>query len=524
MPTRYAYLASLAALVAACNAISQASDSDNAAAAHGGAGHTGGSSSSGGAAHHGGSTSVGGSAPGGADNATGDAGDSAGGDADADANLSLTSVVAQIVGRQGDSLQFTITGTRPAAGVNDIDVTLSDSKGMPVEFFDNNWDGVPDSAEGRVVFDAPVVSASFVATATLAHITSNVALLAKAHVALLSGDDQATPALDIAIQQQAKVLLGAACDPKNLKNRCDSGLSCSGVPTQCTAGVAPVMQEVEYLHGANGPLILARGTDPDDDMGTLLVEFLDATGQPISVDINNDMTLVPSFDTAPADLSSLGSFFSVNRSALGFDTQVPKVRVTPQDFTGHMGAPVVAAVSTVLQSGNGVACDARGFTGCIAADVCSPGLPVVMGKCANANTARTTECSADTQLDPAKGATIAVGLIDGVSLWDPPAGCTNPENTSRPEATVALHLPSAVSTLTVTTERPETQIDTVLYVLPGCPNDSSTALDCNDDDQQPGGGYASRLVLSNVAAGDYTIVIESGQMGGGAFGLSVSTQ
>jgi hypothetical protein len=259
-------------------------------------------------------------------------------------------------------------------------------------------------------------------------------------------------------------------------------------------------------------------------MGTLHIEFLDATGQPINVDINNDMTLVPSFDTAPTNLSSLGSFFSFNRSAVGFDTLVPKVRATPQDFAGHAGAPVVAAVSTVLQSANGVGCDARGFTGCIPADVCSPGLPVVLSKCTNANAARTIKCGADTKLDPAKGASIAVGVIEGVSLWDPPAGCTNPENTSRPEAAVALHLSSAVPTLTVTTERPETQIDTVLYVLPGCPNDSSTALDCNDDDHDFTVGYASKVVLSNVPAGDYTIVIESGQMAGGGFGLSVSTQ
>jgi hypothetical protein len=62
-----------------------------------------------------------------------------------------------------------------------------------------------------------------------------------------------------------------------------------------------------------------------------------------------------------------------------------------------------------------------------------------------------------------------------------------------------------------------TSFDTVLYAMPGCPNDNADALGCSDD--VPMGAGASELVLENLPAGDYVVVIDSFDPMGGNFEL-----
>jgi len=277
------------------------------------------------------------------------------------------------------------------------------------------------------------------------------------------------------------------------------------------------MVELKYLKATDGPLILARGTDPDDDVSTLHVELLDAANKPVTIDLDTNPT--STIDTSPTKLSNLGAFFGMIKGTKPLE-MVPRVRVTPGDALGHQGLPMSANLASVARAGDGGSCDTRGFTGCMDGSLCVATLPATAGKCVKAETAHAAECMAASKLDPEAGVTTAAGRMNGVSLWDPPLGCTNPENTGRPEGVVSLHLGQDVKTLTISTQRPETDIDTVLYVLPGCAEDTSTALDCNDDD----GGYASSVTLSDVPAGDYLIIVESGQLAGGSFGVSVSVQ
>jgi hypothetical protein len=60
-------------------------------------------------------------------------------------------------------------------------------------------------------------------------------------------------------------------------------------------------------------------------------------------------------------------------------------------------------------------------------------------------------------------------------------------------------------------------------VIPNCADDSSGALGCNDDDLD-GSGYASTVTLANVPAGDYSIIVESGQLEGGVYGVSATVK
>src|SRR6478609_11633642 len=110
--------------------------------------------------------------------------------------LALTNVEAHVVGRRGDAVRFSLTGSQPDAGVYSIAVTFEDAGGMPVNVFDAAWDGAASSAEGRIPFDSPVKAIDFTATATSAPIP-DIEKLAKAKVRLIDGRDQASEAIEV---------------------------------------------------------------------------------------------------------------------------------------------------------------------------------------------------------------------------------------------------------------------------------------------------------------------------------------
>jgi len=504
-------LVSLIGLAAACSELGTPVDP----AANGGAqGHAGKNSRAGGGNGEGdagdGSNASGGNGSSGAGSNGGKAGGAHGGGV-----LALTKVEAHVVGRFGDAVRFTVTGTQPDAGVYSIGITFEDADGKPIQVFDGAWDGAASASDGRIPFDAPVKETAFTATATTFPI-ANIAKLVKAKVSLIDGTDTESDEIEVKITQQKALAAGDACDPTNVEDRCAAGQSCTGKPSVCTDGVAPTIVEVKYVHG---PSILVRGTDPDDDLAIIHVDFLDASNKPVVIDTD---TMSSSFDYPAHNRSLGGVFFEQETPSITVEKSVSRVRVTALDSLGHMSTPTTVDLGYPPRAGDGVTCDTRGFIACIQDYVCGPGLSPTAGKCVKLKTARTTECTADVTLDPENGITTAAGRIDGVSLWDPPNDCHNPENVNYPEATVSLHLGSPVSQLRVTTQRPETTVDTIAYLMPACASDTSTALGCNDDSSA--GGYASDFTLNDVPAGDYTIVIEAGQFSGGSFGVAVSTQ
>lgn len=521
------------AFLAACGNLAAPVDPMNAAGSHTGgqaaahAGSSGSANSSGGSADHAGTSSggssdhAGGSGKSGAANANGGTGGNAGNaGSTADAGLSLTSADAQVIGRFGDSVRFTVAGTRPTSGVYSIAVSFEDAQGAPVNEFDSDFDGKLDSPAGHLVLDAPLTSDTFTATATLTGV-ADAATLAKAKVQLVDGTEQLSETIEATIGAQKLLMEGDACDTKDVTNRCDMGQSCSGSPSKCTAGVAPTLVEVKYLHSADPanmvePTVLIRGTDPDDDMGSFHIEYLDANSMPVLLDGTDDH-----LDTTATRLSSGGSFFFSMQPAYAAETSVAKIRVTALDSIAHTSQPMTVGISSLAQGASGASCDPRGFSGCVSGYLCVPGTTPTAGKCTKASSAQATACAASPKLDPAKGLSTFSGRITGPNLWLFPAGCTRPENAARPQATVALHLASAAQTLTVSTLRPETHTDTVLSMVKGC-GDTIDLDWCHDDNDQ--GTTPGVLTLSNVAAGDYTVIIEFGQYGDGEFGLSVDAQ
>ncbi|MEO6600996.1 MAG: hypothetical protein ABIQ16_14040 [Polyangiaceae bacterium] len=436
-----------------------------------------------------------------------------------DSTLSLTSVDAHVVGRDGNAVRFTVNGTRPASGVYSIAVTFEDAQGMPVEEFDGDFDGTIESSDGRIVFDAPVSEDTFTATATLTGI-KDVAKLVTAKVQLVDGSDTLTDPVEATIGAQKVRVLGDTCDPNLELDRCDAGQSCPAMTMKCIAGAPPALIEAKYFHATipnAGPTLLLRGTDPDDDMGTFHVEFLDNNNKPVTVDPDNPTT---TYDSPAARLSLGGSYVAVVLPGLTLETSVPKVRVTPLDSLGHSGSPLTANINNMVRAGDGATCDPRGFSGCVATSVCASGTSPISGKCTKGTSARATACAAAPKLNPDAGITSLAGRLTGGSLWEPPAGCTGPENTGRPDAAIALHLGSKAKTLTITTMRPETHTDTVLSLVAGCA-DVADVKWCHDDSDS---GFASTLTLSDVPAGEYTIIVEAGHFGDGEFGVSVDAK
>jgi hypothetical protein len=195
-----------------------------------------------------------------------------------------------------------------------------------------------------------------------------------------------------------------------------------------------------------------------------------------------------------------------------------------------------------VYKGSGSTCDPYGFVLCSAGTACSPGTVGATSKCTATSTLLKAECTNPTAISM-NGVLAAWGQATGPSMFDPPAGCSMPTAINRPESVLSLTLPDDANTLTLSTATPETNFDTILYLLRSCTplpasqtdvgaadagtKDAGTidagppgSLGCNDDSQ----GYASTLTVTNVPAGNYIVVVDSVEAQGGTFGLTITVQ
>jgi hypothetical protein len=431
---------------------------------------------------------------------------------------SRLTVTLQNSGRHGDTLLFTVQGNDPAGQTTEAQVKLLDASNAPVVAFDTNWDGVPDSAEQRVHFDQSTLGQkTFTQTITLPEFYALSPSIESAIVSLSDVNGNQSPPVTAVLYQQPVDQLGAACDPNSISDRCAEGLGCGGKPPTCQASTAPSLTTAAYFGGAS-PVQLFAGTDPDEDLQSVTVNFLDAAGKPLTIDLSGDNDFASSVVLDATGVTGQ-TFFLENDPVARFATLVQKISATPTDSLGHSGTPVVATLASQPVRTNGQSCDPQGFTVCSGGLACSPGLVGTQNTCVSVPRLQTDKCNG-AALATTSGVLAAWGQARGVSLWDPPPGCSISTFVGRPESVVALKLTRSVSTLTISTAAPETDFDTILYVLPGCAASSSDALGCNDDTQ----GTASTVTLTNVAAGTYAIVVDSASGQGGHFGLTVSAQ
>jgi hypothetical protein len=450
-----------------------------------------------------------------------DAGDSAvaadaGRDARVDAAVNavptLTTATARQVGRYGDDLRVDVSGSDAAKDIAAVALSLLNSAGAPI------------GAERVVALGTPITQPtgmSYVMVSRLFEMGAmgaiDVNTLATVKVTLVDGAGQRSSTLDAPMTKQPVVAESGACDDSYLQNRCATGLGCKGTPKTCKSGEAPVLTRVGYFDDELGRRILMEGTDPDGDVKTYKVTFLDMNDAPLMIDIDNDEATLESSFVGDVAATSQGTSYSVRReTSEEFVKLVKKVVVTMTDSGNRASAPVTSnLIGPAPSKNNGVACDPKGFDRCAAGTVCAT--TGSTSRCTILGAARTTACSAALVLNPAAGINSVRGSIKQPSLWDTPAGCTGTE-INQSDAVVKLLLAEPAARVVITTDNPYTAFDSVLYALQAC-GDSPTIWDprksdmtdfwCLPDQEVPVKKPQPILELKNLEAGDYFIVVES---------------
>ncbi len=447
--------------------------------------------------------------------------DTGGSDSTGSSAPSLSEVKAHMSGARGLDLQLTVIGADADKDIERLEVRLFDAGGEPILAFRSGLSDVADSNETTLGFDVPgdvAQKASILATATLRGIFAEYSP-AEVEVVLVDATGRESESVKVDVGVQEVKNLGDACDPDFVVSRCAPGLGCRD--SQCQEGLAPEVTKVAYLNGTGGIRIVVEGTEPEDDIKSLKIEFLDSQGNPIEVDLDNDETPESqSFDVAAENASQGGTFRIQVTPTEEFAAAVQNIGVTATDAAGHVGARKTAKLTASPVRSAGQGCSLYGFDACNAKSVCVPAPTGESGTCKDVIAQRKLECAAAQTL-PVDGSTV-VGFASGPSLFDAPALCSAGDPVGRPEGVYRLVLEAPASKLVISTDHPETSFDTVVYVVPECGETDAAPLGCADETGLQ--SAAGTLELSLVPAGDYLVIVDSWGPDGGKFGVSASSE
>lgn len=307
-----------------------------------------------------------------------------------------------------------------------------------------------------------------------------------------------------------------------------------------SSAAAPEIDRLAFVQSPSGPRILVAGTDPDGRLESVWLDLLDERGEPASIDTDGDGDPESGqLEIAREELDVPGTaFFLEVQGAAGLERFAKRVVARAQRLDGTMGAVHTADLASPAVRSAGEPCDTHGFDACEGDLVCDDALArgptsddarprdgsdararqtaSSAGLCEDLGAARARRCAAAPLLSV--GA-VVTGTTRGASLWEPPDGCASALRRGRPEAVFRLHVARATPSLTIETRIGGTDFDSVLTVLDGC-GASANALACNDDDPPP----VSRVRLTDVAPGDYVVVVDSLTRAGGAFELAVTSR
>ena len=330
-----------------------------------------------------------------------------------------------------------------------------------------------------------------------------------------------------------------------------------------TSAAVPEIDRLAFVLTPSGPRILVAGTDPAGRLESVWLDLLDEAGGPAAIDIDGDGNPESGQLEVPREeLDVPGpSFFLEVQGAAGLERFAKRVVARAQQQDGTMGAVHMADLAPLAVRSAGEPCDPRGFDACEGDLVCDDGFAraggltcddtrprkgsarkgspagndgpagngsaadsdgraceasPTAGRCEDLGAARARRCAAAPLLSV--GA-VVTGTTRGASLWDPPDGCASALRRGRPEAVFRLRVARATPSLTIETRIGGTNFDSVVTVLDGC-GARASALACNDDDPPP----VSRVKLTDVAPGDYVVVVDSLTRAGGTFELAVTTR
>ena len=437
----------------------------------------------------------------------------------------LDSATARVTGRRGLDVQLTLTGHDSAKAIAGVMVRLLDGAGNPIAGFDSRQSGTLDSELGPATFAAPVLGQATIATtATVEGMAARAPQIAAVGVSLRDAQGFISNELIAAVTPQPVRDSGEGCDPAALQDRCAPTLGCRDTPATCQDGLAPAITHLAFQTSAAGPVIRMAGTGPQDDLSGIHVDFEDSAGNSITVALDGDNAPpVASFDLDASGDSSNGTFLIALQQAPGFDTACPQIAVTPSDEAGHTGSTTNAVPVAPLIRAAGAACDLQGFDACVAGQVCAARASPLGPTCQSQTSLQAARCTAAVHLAPSIGQPATTfGHTALPSLWDAPHGCSGFNPTGRPEGVAQLVLAATAATLTLSLDNPGTDFDTTLYLMKGCPSSSAAAVACDDDNGVI--GVSSVIVLQNVAAGTYSVVVDSFKPHGGNYQLTATVE
>ena len=439
----------------------------------------------------------------------------------------LVSATAQTSGRFGKDLRLEVSGSDLDGDAAGVSVRLLASSDTEAPLFDSDFDGLPDSGQTYLPFDVPVAATpdNFVAAITVLGLFDQGLEVSSFEIAIVDGAAQISAVIAGSVTAQPVKQVSESCDPSFVRDRCADDLGCKGAPSTCQPGEAPALVQMAYLAPVDaafdGPRLLLAGTEPDDDMRFLHLEFMDAAGNPVFIDLNADDSPDASTLDVDASASSAGGLFFVEVQLIdGIQDLIQRIAAIPEDRGGRVGARQEALLTPIVVKGAGQICDVRGFDTCITNTACVTGANGT-STCQVESVARAQQCAVAEVLTLTAGHASYAGVAVGGSVWDAPPGCATDDQRGRPEAVVLLHLTEAASRVVITTDTPNTNFDTTLYVINPCTAAGDTAITCVDDDELTN---RSTVEMQGVPIGTYAIVIDSYRAAGGAFGLEVTVE
>lgn len=314
--------------------------------------------------------------------------------------------------------------------------------------------------------------------------------------------------------------------------RCAPGLLCRD--DRCEVDSPPNMTNpIAFRAGPTGAdlAIVANGDDVNANTTAFALRFLDPEGVPTDLALVGD----PRWDTESHtwiaaftgnDPSPVGEVFQGWTVLPGFLDEHPEVAsigIALRDQNGQSPEVVVPLQEQpVRQEGEPCAAPTP-LDRCAGEMVCRAAIEGTAPSCGHLAALREEACA----LAPViTGAAELVGDTTASNLWNAPTGCweTALVEEDKPEALVRLHLDELAPLLRISTDRRATKGEMLLYVFEGCGSVAEPLACDHRKDRVQQTGKASELVLTNVPAGDYLIVIDSVVPWGRPFGLGVTLE
>jgi hypothetical protein len=420
-------------------------------------------------------------------------------------------------------VRFSVSGTQQLRALASVAVTALDASGNPLYWYSTKHDGRFDSPTGYLLPTSLPQEAEF-QFELVVPVTNALLTWTQAKVSLFDRADAVSNELLVNVAEQPVRSKGEMCDPTAKADRCGSRLECSAASSTCLDHVGPTLTKAGYWTTSDGPLLVAAGVDHADDVTQVEIGFLDGSGASVQVNLNNDSAnpqMASSFVETAGISTNDGQVGLQITPTQTFTDVVKAVSLVAVDAAGKRGDAITATLMAQPSRGSGMSCDVHGFDFCSGNSACMPG-SADTHSCQPITTAQAAACAAAPVVDLSKKQLVVTGHNSGSSLWEPAEGCVASTGMHHPETVIKLRVPAAVDLLTLSTDRRETLTDTVLYVISACGTSNPTVLGCNDD--LASGNVASAVNLTDVAPGDYYVIVDSMSNDGGPFGLLVTAE